>query len=67
MILFNYYDKKLLTEHFVVKDFLQEDSSKRMDVIIGNPPWGSSFSQKEKETLEKKYVTARPHSIATQP
>jgi len=55
-------DKKLLTEHFVVKDFLQEDSSKRMDVIIGNPPWGSSFSQKEKEILEKKFVTARQKS-----
>jgi len=57
------YDKKLLTEHFVVKDFLQEDSSKRIDVIIGNPPWGSSFSQKEKENLELKFVTARQKSM----
>ena len=56
-------DRKLLTEHFVVKDFLLEDCSKRMDVIIGNPPWGSAFSQKEKETLEKKFVTARQKSM----
>lgn len=41
-------DKTLLTTHFVLRNFLLEGVSEPMQLILGNPPWGSSFSAEEK-------------------
>lgn len=51
-------DKKLLTEHFQIRDFLMDGSLKRVDLILGNPPWGATFTQKERIALQEKYLTA---------
>ena len=56
-------DKAVLTEHFAERDFLQDGSPKKMDVILGNPPWGSAFTQEEKTQLQKKYRTAGKKAI----
>lgn len=58
-------DVKLLYQHITVSDFLTEDfpaanlPSERgtffYDFIIGNPPWGYSYSDPEKEKLRAAY------------
>lgn len=58
-------DVTLLYQHITVSDFLTEDfpaatsPSERgaffYDFIIGNPPWGYSYSDAEKETLRAAY------------
>jgi len=41
-------DKEILTVHFVVRNFLVEGVAEPVQLILGNPPWGSSFSAEEK-------------------
>ncbi len=57
------FDKKLLTEHFQVRDFLKEGSPQTVDLILGNPPWGSVFTQEEKELLKGRFQTAGQKSV----
>ncbi len=57
------FDKELLTEHFQVKDFLKEGSTQTVDWILGNPPWGSAFTQEEKEKLKGRFQTAGKKSV----
>jgi len=56
-------EKKLLTEHFQVRDFLQEGSLQTVDVILGNPPWGSAFTPEEKAALREAFLTVGQKSI----
>ena len=57
------FDKELLTEHFQVRDFLKEGSPQTVDWILGNPPWGSAFTQEEKASLREAFLTAGQKSI----
>ncbi len=56
-------DRELLTEHFVVRDFLRDGSHETMDVILGNPPWGSVFTLEEKDRLSRNFRTAGQKSV----
>lgn len=56
-------EKKLLTEHFQVRDFLQEGSLQTVDVILGNPPWGSTFTKEEKARLKELFQAAGQKSV----
>lgn len=56
-------DRELLTEHFAVRDFLQEGSPETKDVILGNPPWGSAFTAEEKDRLSGNFRTAGQKSV----
>ena len=50
-------------EHFVIKDFLHEEKSDNgFDIILGNPPWGSSFTSDEKDYLREKFECAKAKS-----
>lgn len=57
------FDKELLTEHFQIRDFLKEGSRKTVDVLLGNPPWGVGFSEKEKALLRGKFLTAGQKAV----
>lgn len=57
------FDKELLTEHFQIRDFLKEGIHKTVDVLLGNPPWGVVFSEKEKVSLREKFMTARQKAV----
>lgn len=46
----------VLYSNITQKDFLKND--KKYDCIIGNPPWGAEFSEKEKKSLRKKFSSA---------
>lgn len=39
-------------------DFLLEDSAETYTFILGNPPWGSSFSKEEKLLLRQRFTCA---------
>lgn len=38
---YNLFDKKILTRHIFHADFLALSGSRKYDIILGNPPWGS--------------------------
>lgn len=63
-------DFSLLETHFTVSDYFLWDTKKQFDVILGNPPWGSSFSKEENLELKKRYqcIQKKPESyvIATE-
>lgn len=48
-------DLQLLYKNITQSDFLLASSKKKYDCIIGNPPWGYTFSPAKKETLRKRY------------
>lgn len=49
-------------------DYLIQDANPRFDVILGNPPWGYSYSSKETKHLKKSYDclvgAAKPESFS---
>lgn len=51
-----------------VADFLSEECADSFDLIIGNPPWGYSYSPHETALLKKRYRSAatsgRPESFS---
>ncbi|WP_051656540.1 TaqI-like C-terminal specificity domain-containing protein [Butyrivibrio sp. AE3004] len=56
-------DPDFWAKHISCTDFLHADKgSSAFDVILGNPPWGSSFSPEDKEYIQEKYVCARSKS-----
>lgn len=44
-------------------DTLHEFSGQRFDLIIGNPPWGYQFSQREVRRLARRYQTAQSNCM----
>jgi len=56
-------DKGILTGHFTVRDFLKEGCSKAVDLIVGNPPWGSDISPEKEAGYRKKFLTAAQKQI----
>lgn len=56
-------DSDFWNNHIKITDFLHKDSEeKRFDIILGNPPWGSSFNGDEKEFLKKTFATGKAKS-----
>ena len=56
-------DAAFWKEHLQVKDFLREEKhDQSYDVILGNPPWGSSFTSDEKEFLRGKFECGKAKS-----
>ena len=56
-------DSEFWKEHLVVKDFLHEtEPASGFDVILGNPPWGSSFSPEEKSYLREHFECGKAKS-----
>lgn len=51
-------DLNTICEHFTEKNFLLEKNDIKFDYIIGNPPWGFEFSEKEKVELKLQYIVA---------
>lgn len=51
--------KDALYSHFIVGNTLENTFDLKFSVILGNPPWGYDFSNKEKEYLLKHYDTAK--------
>ena len=47
-----------LKSHIVCKNTLESDCSEKFDIILGNPPWGYSYSEEEIAVLKKRYITA---------
>lgn len=59
----------IIMRNICKKDFLfDEERGKTFDVILGNPPWGYSYSIREIELIKAKYnccyKTSRPESFS---
>lgn len=52
-----------ICQHITKTNFLTEYDKNEFQYIIGNPPWGYEYSNKEKEELQKKYCTASGKNI----
>lgn len=57
-----------IRHNIVVKDYLSAVNSSDYSIIIGNPPWGYSYSQSEISRLKKSFVTpsklSKPESFS---
>lgn len=49
-------DWKLLHSHFAKKDFLTQEPVPFYNCILGNPPWGATFSKAEQDVLRARYT-----------
>lgn len=56
-------DLETINSHITCSDFLENFDKKDFKYIIGNPPWGYNFTQKQKQNLIKKYKTAGEKNI----
>lgn len=55
-------DKKsleIIKKNIVVRDFIFSDDAPSCDVLLGNPPWGYSFSSKEAGRIKELYSSAK--------
>lgn len=60
---YHIHDAAIVYTHITGKDYLSFGKEKQFDFIIGNPPWGYTFSDSEKTRLRKKYTAAAGNSI----
>lgn len=49
---------KIWKDHIRQQNFLLEEQGEKYDCILGNPPWGYSFSPIEQESLRRRCQTA---------
>ena len=56
-------DEKFLNTHITNNDFLNYEDNKKYDYIIGNPPWGAEFNDKEKNILREKFECANSSNM----
>ena len=56
-------DEKLLNEHIYVNNYLLCDEYDKYNYILGNPPWGYSFTNEEKDEYKKLFKSASGKSI----
>lgn len=56
-------DRKIIEHHITRRDYLTFTDEKKYDFIIGNPPWGYTFPESEKEQLRKRYRSAAGTTI----
>lgn len=47
-----------IQKNIVCADFLKQKDGAHFDIIVGNPPWGSTFSAKERNALANRFVCA---------
>lgn len=47
-----------LKKHITDANFYFYDCKNKFDIIIGNPPWGSSLSEEEKRLCKRTFLTA---------
>lgn len=57
------FDKETIQTHITIGDYLKFGSDLKYDFIIGNPPWGYEYSDREKSLLVQKYRSANGSSI----
>ena len=55
--------RDLLFSHIRSEDYLDHHFHFSFDYILGNPPWGYEFGEKDKERLRGKYQSAQGRSI----
>lgn len=56
-------DVQLICENISNKNYLKNIKAPEVDLIIGNPPWGYSFSKREKEYLKKRFCSAKGKNV----
>ncbi|WP_051198076.1 TaqI-like C-terminal specificity domain-containing protein [Butyrivibrio sp. MB2005] len=53
-------DERFWAEHITEADFLEsETDGERFDIILGNPPWGYSFTDDRKEVLRENFESGK--------
>lgn len=52
-----------LRERVIIGNSLTSGFKHKFDIVIGNPPWGGNFSQKERQVYKKRFITAQGKSI----
>lgn len=62
-IKFSIKSKEKIYAHITNEDYLDHSFTGPFDYIIGNPPWGYAYSEDEKKSLRKKYISAEGASI----
>lgn len=60
---YNISNQDILITHIMKKDYLFDIGHEKFDYIIGNPPWGYVYSEKEKQYLRKKYKSISTFNI----
>ncbi len=60
---FGITDPGAVCSHIKESDFLTSDDKKKYDYILGNPPWGSSFSDRQKNDLRITFSSAKGKNI----
>lgn len=52
-----------LRKRVIIGNSLTSSFKHKFDIVIGNPPWGGNFTQKERQAYKKRFVTAQGKSI----
>lgn len=52
-----------IKSHIIIGNTLLHTFHHQFDVVIGNPPWGSSFLPQELSEYRKKYISAQGKSV----
>lgn len=60
---FKVQDIDILNQNITQTNYLTDAGKKRFDIILGNPPWGYRFSDREKKKLQDKFECASGKSI----
>lgn len=60
---FDNVDLGILYDNFTNANYLSEFDGKGYDLIVGNPPWGFAFTEKEKIYMRNAFTTARGNNI----
>lgn len=56
-------DADIIYTHMTQADYLSRNGKRKYDFILGNPPWGSDFSDQKKEEFRTKYRSAVGNNI----
>ena len=60
---YNVTDQSILYGHITEYDYLVHHWDQKFDFIIGNPPWGYDYTEDEKASLRKNYISAQGSSV----
>ncbi len=56
-------DRNIIYSHITQSNYLLSENNIKYDFIIGNPPWGYDFSQKDKRIFKNKYFSVKGSNI----